>query len=63
MGMRYSLELLLYVPTSVAVYLGAVWTDLHSNPPGELSGLVFWALIGGTCFLRRPPEALLSDGL
>jgi hypothetical protein len=59
--MRYSLELLLYVPTSLAIYLGALWTDLHSSPLGELSGLVFWALIGAACLVRWPPDPLLSD--
>jgi len=59
--MRYSLELLLYVPTALAIYLGALWTDLHGDTLGELSGLVFWALIGGACFVRWPPDPLLSN--
>ena len=59
--MRYGLELLLYVLASVAIYLGALWTDLQSSPIGELSGHVFWALVGGACFVRWPPDPLPFD--
>jgi hypothetical protein len=59
--MRYSLELPLYTVTSLAIYLGAVLADVHGEPPGELSGLIFWALVGGFCLVRRPPDRVISN--